>query len=147
MGPPLYSHEVRDRVRWWKARLLTVAAWSLLFAILPTLTYMGHWPRELDLPGAHPSLRLGASADTHDPGHEDGDEGLAHQRHCHGSPSTCSDVPFTGTSGLAVLNEWLALAGVSSLLVMLAGRWWRPGRPFAPPPELRPPRRPAVVAS
>lgn len=128
--------------RGWAARLPRLAAWALFAAIFPTLTYMGHWPREVPVTGTHFYLWLGPPGDVRDEGAapDDSEEGATHERHCHGSPASCTDVPFTGASGFGLLNEWLALAGVSGLLVALAGRWWRPGRPFVPGLELRPPR-------
>lgn len=111
------------------------ASWILAFALLPTLTFFGHWPAELPIPGTSYYLALpgAAPASPEDAGHD-------HSSHCHADAASCSDVPATAGVTFAILNDVVALLGVSGLLVLLALRWWKPGQGFTPSPELEPPR-------
>ncbi len=111
------------------------ASLILALALLPTLTFFGHWPAELPIPGTSYYLALpgAAPASPEDDGHD-------HSSHCHADAASCSDVPATAGVTFAVLNDVVALLGVSGLLLLLALRWWKPGEGFTPSPELEPPR-------
>ncbi len=112
----------------------------LLFALLPTLSYFGHWPEvSFAIPGSSLVLGLpGSAAHTHaaDPGSGAG----GHTSHCHSEAASCSDAPFTGVSAFAMLNETVAFLGAAGLLTLLALCWWRPVSSQPLSPELRPPR-------
>ncbi len=111
------------------------ASWILVLALLPTLTFFGHWPAELSIPGTGYYLALPGAA----PASVEGD-GHDHSRHCHADAASCSDVPAAAGVSFALLNESLALFGAAGLFVLLALRWWKPGEGFTPSPELEPPR-------
>jgi hypothetical protein len=56
-----------------RERFLRVTSWLVLvFALLPAITYFGHWP----------AMAGG--------GHHDDSSASAHQVHCHGSVSSCA---------------------------------------------------------
>lgn len=126
---------VRDRTR--------AVVWLLLIGILPSLTFMGHWPAlHVDIPGTNLYLGLpdvGESARGHQ-------GGQSHENHCHESVASCSDQPITGISAFALLAESVALIGVAGALVAVAARWWQPRRPVSLLPELQPPRLPAFAS-
>jgi hypothetical protein len=62
---------------------LTLVIAVLLFALAPSLTYLGHWPEP-----SGPPMHAHASSD--------------HESHCHGDVSGCSDGPASvGVPGLA----------------------------------------------
>ncbi|HML97851.1 MAG TPA: hypothetical protein PKD75_05175 [Tepidiformaceae bacterium] len=111
------------------------ASWLLVLALLPTLTFFGHWPAELSIPGTGYYLALPGAAPA-----PAGDDGHDHSSHCHADASSCSDVPATAGVTFAILNECVALFGACGLFVLLALRWWKPGEGFTPSPELEPPR-------
>lgn len=74
---------------------------ALLAALAPMLLFIGHWEIVVPLPGADAYLVLGVNDDHHtDPGD--------HSQHCHGNAASCSDVPLTALSGLALLAQHLA---------------------------------------
>lgn len=111
------------------------ASWLLVLALLPTLTFFGHWPAEISIPGTGYYLALPGAAPA-----PAGDDGHDHSSHCHADASSCSDVPATAGVTFAILNECVALFGACGLFVLLALRWWKPGEGFTPSPELEPPR-------
>ena len=114
-------------------------AWLLLLALLPTLTFFGHWPGfEIPLPGVDASIGLPFAGHTH--AHGEAGAGEDHGRHCHEDSAGCSDVPFTGASGFLLLAEAVAgLAAAAPLLaVRLAAAHAPAGRTVAPEPN--PPR-------
>jgi hypothetical protein len=111
------------------------ASFILAFALLPTLTFFGHWPAELPIPGTAYYLALpgAAPASGEDDGHD-------HSRHCHADAGSCSDAPASAGVTFAILNEFVTLLGASGIFLLLALRWWNPGEGFTPSPELEPPR-------
>ncbi|MFN0094947.1 MAG: hypothetical protein ACKVVT_09230 [Dehalococcoidia bacterium] len=77
------------------------ASLALLFALLPMLTFVGHWPEmEVSLPGGAGVLRLPGGEPPHS---EEGD----HARHCHAGVASCGDQPPTGSVPLAVLGAFV----------------------------------------
>jgi hypothetical protein len=132
-----------------------LVSWWLLIAILPALTFLGHWPEtRIDIPGtnawfvvpltgghddgAHEHAGAGAqSRGTTTIGTEDPD---AHARHCHADAASCTDAPFTGASAFALLCESVALLGAAGVQFALVSAWWRPSRVLSTAPDLRPPR-------
>jgi len=130
-----------ERLRW-RSRLL-------LFAILPTLTFLGHWPvLSVTVPGLALSLTVPfVSEETLDhatpisgPVLGSSSDAQEHSQHCHANVATCTDIPFTGGSAFALLGEAVAFLGAAAILVALSMRPWRPTHESAVPPELRPPR-------
>ncbi len=100
----------------------------LLLAVLLTALAPDHWG--IPMPDTGRQTEAG-----HTHAHETGSPaeselaGDTHQRHCHESAATCSDVPLSSLSGLAFLAEWLdaSIAGLLSLasvaaLAVLFGR-------------------------
>ena len=120
----------------------------LLVAILPTLTYFGHWPVvTLDIPGTDLYLQLPGSegnigGDDHGFGASAGSQRDAHEhaQHCHGDTATCTDMPFTGASAFALMEESLAALGIAALLTLVALQARRPGALASVAPELQPPK-------
>lgn len=110
----------------------------MLVALLPMVTFMGHWHAselvESVIPGA----------DSH-AGHHHGDTpgepaGHDHSQHCHGRLATCSELPYTGSATVLVLGAALVALGLEF------HRWRQPVgdeqflrgtsvRPIAPPPR------------
>ena len=130
-----------ERLRW-QSKLL-------LLAILPTLTFLGHWPvLTLSVPGLALSLTipfvseetLDHAAAINGPVVSSGTDAQEHTQHCHANVATCTDIPFTGGSAFALLGEAVAFLGAAAILVALSMRPWRPTHESAVPPELRPPR-------
>jgi hypothetical protein len=130
-----------ERLRW-KSKLL-------LLAILPTLTFLGHWPAlTLNVPGLALSLTIPfVSEETLDhaaaisgPVVSSGTDAQEHTQHCHANVATCTDIPFTGGSAFALIGEAVAFLGAAAILVALSMRPWRPTHESAVPPELMPPR-------
>jgi len=114
------------------ARLLQV--WALLLAYLPSLLFLGHWEPRVAVPGTPWSFGLPV-------GREYADEAAGdHARHCHGDAAGCSDVPFTGGPGIALMAEALAFLGTDSPFVAGNARWWQPAGARTVAPELQPPR-------
>ncbi|MEO6042736.1 MAG: hypothetical protein ABIQ47_02285 [Tepidiformaceae bacterium] len=103
----------------------------LLLALLPSLLFLGHWQLELAVPllASHILLVPGEGAALES----------AHARHCHGGAATCSDVPYAGGSGFALLSEAVAqltapptVVAVNEILGLFALH--------APGPDPRPPQ-------
>lgn len=116
--------------------------WSLLLAILPTLTFLGHWGLNIDIPGTDLYVTIipgETGADGHTQSHGPAGQ-QSHEQHCHAGVATCSDIPFTGASPFALLTDSLAKLGAAGALVALALLFWRPGRTASVGPELQPPR-------
>lgn len=94
----------------------------LLVAILPALTFFGHWPTmTFHIPGAALDLTVPfvseetahsvAGDTTGGPTAGSGSEGHEHAQHCHADAASCTDVPFTGASAFGLLNDTMALLG------------------------------------
>ena len=111
----------------------------LLLALLPSLLFLGHWQLELAVPllSSHILLVPGEGAAL-ESAPESG-KSAAHARHCHGGAATCSDVPYAGGSGFALLSEAVAqltspptVVAVNEILGLFALH--------APGPDPRPPQ-------
>ncbi len=130
------------RQLWWRITSRTRSL-TLVIALLPTLTFLGHWSFHVDIPGTNLYLLIvpgeggAASHDGHS--HPDGESG-AHDRHCHAGVATCSDVPLTSPSPFAHLGESLALLGAAAALIAVATLYWRPSSDLSVGPRLQPPR-------
>lgn len=114
------------------------ASWILILALLPTLTFLGHWPGQISIPGTDYYLAIPGSASA--PSGDTSTSAHDHTRHCHADAASCSDVPAAAGVSFALMNETLALIVAGGLFVLLALRWWVPGEGFSPSPELEPPR-------
>jgi hypothetical protein len=101
---------------------------------LPALTFLGHWPEQISIPGTNYYLAIPGTADVESTGAHD------HSQHCHADAASCSDVPATAGVSFAIMNETLGLIGAGGIFVLLALRWWVPGEGFNPSPEVKPPR-------
>lgn len=84
--------------------------WLLFAAMLPSLTFLGHWPLRIDVPGTNLYVGL---PETADPGGHD------HTKHCHADAASCSDTPLTTTASIGMLADSLSFAGVSAPLIPL----------------------------
>lgn len=110
----------------------------LLLSLLPMLTFMGHWPSAVDIPGTNQYLSIPlAGHQAHDDGH--GEE-HSHTQHCHGNSASCSDVPVFAGVSFALMAEALALSVAAGLVWAVAIRWWQPRRSNSLVPELQPPK-------
>ena len=136
----------RTRRHGWGVLSTRVQYIALLVAILPSLTFLGHWSLNLDIPGTDLYLTLIAASDHHDE-HAGHDDPQAHTNHCHANAASCTDVPFTGASPFAFLHDSIAYLGAGALLVVLTLRAWRPWSALTVGPELRPPRRTFVTSA
>lgn len=105
--------------------------WLLLAAYLPALTFFGHWPLSIDIPGTSLYVGLPESGSSHEVGHES---------HCHASAGSSSDVPLTSPATVALLAECpLLIAGDPPLIGVAEGGvvWLAQAcvTPISPPPE------------
>lgn len=110
---------------------LTLMRWLLAAAYLPALTFFGHWPLSVDIPGT--SLYVGLPESTTPEAHN-------HKDHCHADAGSCSDTPVTTTGTVALLAESLAFEDLDSPLIGMAAGLaaWQPQAgvaPLLPPPE------------
>lgn len=113
-----------------------MAAW-LLFALLPMLTFAGHWPETIDIPGTNLYLAVPFAAS-----HAHADD---HGGHCHAESAGCSDTPVPAATGFAVLNEALLALVTAGLLVAAAACTALTPESQAVEPRRRPPKlRPAM---
>jgi len=137
------------RSRGWSGIPARVRAWALLVAFLPTLTFLGHWTLQIDIPGTNEYLLIVPGAPEHNTdshGDEHSSETETHDQHCHAGVATCSDIPLTGISAFALLNESIAYLGVAGALIALAAITWRPRALNSIDPDLQPPRAPFAFA-
>jgi hypothetical protein len=123
------------------ARRMNRLSWTLLASLMPMLTFMGHWPSEIPLPGTNSYISLGPEA-AHT--HSHSEDEASHSHHCHGDSAGCSEAPVTAGVTFGMMNEAVALAIAAGLFF---AAWAgvaavRSQRSLAPEP--RPPR--AVIA-
>lgn len=105
--------------------------WLLLAAYLPALTFFGHWPLSIDIPGT--SLYVGLP-------HIHPSAEAGHESHCHTSTESSSDVPLAESASAAVLADSLVtFVGDPPLLgVAESGITWLAQScvtPTSPPPK------------
>jgi hypothetical protein len=131
----LGSAGVRAAQRVFRARGLQVL---LLIAILPSMTFLGHWGLQFDIPGSRFYVVLMPAPQEHE--HDPGEESK-HEQHCHANAASCTDVPFTGASPFALLQSSVEHLGAMALLIAFSVAVWRPGRSLTIGPELQPPQR------
>ena len=117
-------------------RLTTPAMAKLLaFALLPMLTFAGHWEPRIDIPFTNYYWGLPshghAQASTHEHNHED---------HCHGDSASCASKPVTSGVGFALLRDSLLLLGASAIAIGITATAWKPAHWASVRPELQPPQ-------
>lgn len=89
----------------------------LLFALVPALTFFGHWPTlSLPIPGTdfyvgRPSAEHGVHAHEHTTVQGDSDD---HEAHCHASLATCMGSSPLGDAPVAALAGFVALLGATA---------------------------------
>lgn len=126
-------------------------SWLLLVAIVPSLTFLGHWPElRVDIPGTNSYLVLPGGEADHASGHSHNDAGgpaeeHQHEQHCHANVASCSDIPFTGVSAFAMLAAAVAFLAISGQLVLVSPRIWQPERALQVDPSTPPPKRVALA--
>ena len=105
----------------------------LLLALLPTLTYFGHWPAiAIPIPGTADVLVLPfASGET-----AAGD----HHQHCHADAAECSNGPGSFALAVSLLAAAIALALPGGPLLPVRARVPRLALQHLPAPEPGPPR-------
>lgn len=113
-------------------------SWVLMAALLPMLTFMGHWPAELHIPGTGIYLGIAAGG-AHNHEHDGGGEG--HSQHCHGDSAGCSEAPATAGVSFGLMNDAVALAMAGGLLLLVATHVRTGLSQNVLAPDLRPPRR------
>lgn len=129
------------RRKGWAGVSHKAASLLLLVALVPTLTFLGHWTLHIDIPGTNLYVLLipGEPEHTHADASQPEDE-ASHSQHCHAGAASCSDIPFTGASPFALLSETVALLGEGAVLIAIALALWRPVRSLEVAPELLPPK-------
>lgn len=110
---------------------LRLMRWLLVAAYLPAITFFGHWPLAVDIPGT--SFYVGLPESSTQGAHK-------HKDHCHADASSCSDTPVTTAGTVALLAESLAIEDLDSPLIGMATGTaaWQPQAgvaPLLPPPE------------
>lgn len=108
-------------------------ALALLAALLPMITYFGHWPSlAIPLPGADAELTIPfASGET---------ASSDHHQHCHGAAAECASGPGSLALAVTILAAAIALAIPGGPLRPLGGRPPHLRLQFLPRPEPAPPR-------
>jgi len=128
------------------ARTRRRASWVLLAALLPMLTFMGHWPASLPIPGTdlYVSVPFAGAEQAHS--HEAGagagagaDE-ASHEQHCHAGAAGCSDIPAAAGVSFGLMNQPVAFV-IGGLLLLMGVRWWQPRASTTISPVLQPPRQ------
>jgi hypothetical protein len=128
------------------ARTRQRLSWTLVVALFPMLSFMGHWPASIPIPGTDSYLSVPLAGHEHDDDEHSEGGAHSHAQHCHGNASSCSDVPTMAGVSFGLMEQTLALAGVDALLLALVWASWTPRRPIALMPELRPPRTAAATS-
>jgi hypothetical protein len=128
------------------ARTRRRVSWALLAALLPMLTFMGHWPASLPIPGTdlYVSVPFAGAEQAHS--HEAGagagagaDE-ASHEQHCHAGAAGCSDIPAAAGVSFGLMNQPVAFV-IGGLLLLMGVRWWQPRASTTISPVLQPPRQ------
>jgi hypothetical protein len=108
----------------------------LVASLVPMLSFMGHWPESVPIPGTDQYLSVPfAGVHTHEE-----EDAHAHSQHCHGNSASCSDVPALVGAGFALIRDVLSFGTAGGLLLLLALQWWLPRGGAFVSPELQPPK-------
>ena len=124
------------RVERARRRAETLAA-VLLVALLPMLTFFGHWELRFDLPGT-----LYFFSWPTDSGAGRGDPGASHDHagHCHGELASCTNSPATAAAPVALLGSELAIDAAGAPLLAALVDAWQPTAVNNVAPDTPPPR-------
>jgi hypothetical protein len=130
------SAQTRSHGPWGECALAAL----LLFAFLPTLTFLGHWD-EIFLDSALGSNRVYAPPDAASilsrTAQQADDE--QHEQHCHTNLGSCSEQPMPAGIGLLAIHDaLLPAAPLASTLVFAAAAQTLPEPPLltlTPPPR------------
>jgi hypothetical protein len=111
----------------------------LLAALLPMLTFFGHWDELGITPHSHAAHEHDERTTHASPG-QPHHHHAEHASHCHVDLASCADVPLTALTGFALLNDSLAVLGEAGVLIPVNSRpEQRPRanvvRPAVPPPR------------
>ena len=128
------------RMRLTGDRAVQRISFVLAVSLFPMLSFMGHWPAAVPIPGTALSLSLPLAGAEHHQAVEEAAHEHAHEEHCHGNSAGCSDVPSLAGTSFGLMGEAIGLAISCAALWLLALRWWLPNGANAIAPELRPPR-------
>lgn len=120
--------------------------WLLLIAYLPSLTFVGHFSLDINIPGTAWYIGLPES-----PGHSAHNDGLAgvngsaghfhdHAEHCHIDLASCSDAPYAGSASFGLMGWVISFLGVATAAFLMLERWWRPSFALQDQPPVPPPR-------
>lgn len=122
------------------ARMRRRASWVLLAALLPMLTFMGHWPASLPIPGTdlYVSVPFAGAEQAHS--HEAEADEASHEQHCHAGAASCSDIPAAAGVSFGLMNQPVAFV-IGGLLLLMGVRWWQPRASTTISPVLQPPRQ------
>ncbi len=111
----------------------------MLFAILPAVTYFGHWEiPQLGIPGTNLYIGLPeTSPSTPERGHSHAADTSDHSRHGHGESG--KGASSGATTIAAVLGEAVMFFGLMAVAAVALFAW-RPFRVLTVAPPLQPPR-------
>jgi hypothetical protein len=121
----------------------------LLLSFLPSLTFLGHWPRvEIPIPGSDSYILVPGTgveesthpAHSHDDGGSIGGQAHTHEQHCHANLASCSDVPLTTISPVAHMAEAIGLLGADGAFTAVHPVDRNPGPENTVEPQLQPPK-------
>lgn len=113
------------------------ASWVLLLALMPMLTFMGHWPSSLPIPGTGLYVTVPLAGPAPNAGSEEHHD---HSKHCHGEAASCADAPVAAGVGLALMNTLVSIPPATGLLFITVLVAALPLRSNTLAPEPRPPR-------
>ncbi|MBA4180906.1 MAG: hypothetical protein C0506_09995 [Anaerolinea sp.] len=110
---------------------IVMMRWLLVVAYLPTLTFLGHWPLSVDIPGTSLYVGLAERSASLDHGHKD---------HCHADAGSCTDTPVATSASVALLAESLQFRRTDAPFIAMTARevrWLAQAAvtPVSPPPE------------
>ncbi len=107
----------------------------LAFALLPMLTFAGHWEPRIDIPFTNYYWGIPAHTHAQPSTHEHNHEG-----HCHGDSASCASKPVTSGVGFGLLRDTLLLLGASAIAFGITATTWKPAHWANVRPELQPPQ-------
>ena len=133
-----YPYDVGMRLS--SARARRHGSWALLAALLPMLTFMGHWPASLPIPGTDQYVSVPFAGAEQPHSHEAGADEASHEQHCHAGAASCSDIPAAAGVSFGLMNQPVAFV-IGGLLLLMGVRWWQPRASTTISPVLQPPRQ------
>lgn len=111
-----------------KRRATTLMALALVVALLPSLTYLGHWEQLVppDAVTVYPPHQQERQSDAH------------HSDHCHDGASSCAEQPVLASTGL--LLDGTEISGPTQPGLAVSALNERAPSSFQPSPLTPPPR-------